>query len=522
MALTQAAVALSPQPAGDLERFRLRRFVSELIDAGEAEVHDAPIALGELGHVLDGNPKAVLFHDVGPERTEVVGNVMGSRKRLAMAFGVGERALLPTMVSRLGTPQAPVEIASSQAPVHQEVLTGEDADFRRLPIHLQHGLDGAPYISATLDFSHDPHSGGQNVGVRRLMLRGRREAGIDLNAPSDLRAHYMRASQAGKKLPLSIAIGGHPCDFLGALCAMPPMDETAILGALRASPVPLVRCITNELLVPADAEIVLEGYLDELGWHAPEGPYGEYLGYYGKLKMNPVFHLTAITKRHDALFQTATIGGRHVAMTDTAQLGSLKTEQAIWIALQTAVREPIAVHATAASGGMYNARVSLRQRVPGEARNAIAAVLGSTGDVKHVFVVDPDVDVFSHEQLEWALATRFQADRDLVVASGFRAVPLDPSLQGQRAGAKVGFDLTMPFGAAQSMEYAIPEPPTFAASERRSVREALKIGPKTYLELMNAAGTTDGRELLVELEALYASKTLHRLDDGRYCLKDEG
>ena len=122
----------------------------------------------------------------------------------------------------------------------------------------------------------------------------------------------------------------------------------------------------------------------------------------------------------------------------------------MWAALQQAIREPVAVCCTASSGGMYNVRVALRQRFPGEARNAIAAVFGSTADVKHVFVVDEDIDVFSDEQVDWALATRFQADRDFVVASGFRAVPLDPSLAGSRTGAKAGFDCTKPFGRADA------------------------------------------------------------------------
>ena len=100
---------------------------------------------------------------------------------------------------------------------------------------------------------------------------------------------------------------------------------------------------------------------------------------------------------------------------------------------------------------MYNVRVSMRQRYPGEARNAIAAVFASAADVKHVFVVDEDIDVFDDQQIDWALATRFQADRDLVVESGFRAVPLDPSLEGRRVGAKAGFDLTRPFGKGDAL-----------------------------------------------------------------------
>ena len=164
---------------------------------------------------------------------------------------------------------------------------------------------------------------------------------------------------------------------------------------------PIVKCVTNDIYVPADAEYVLEGYLDSKGHAEPEGPYGEYVGYYGVVKRNPVFHLTAITHRKDALFQTVTIGGKHLGRTDTAQLTTVKTESAAWAGLVTAVREPVACFATPSSGGMYNVRVSIRQRVPGEARNAIAAVFGSMAEAKQVFVFDDDIDVFSDEQCDW-------------------------------------------------------------------------------------------------------------------------
>jgi UbiD family decarboxylase len=286
--------------------------------------------------------------------------------------------------------------------------------------------------------------------------------------------------------------------------------------------VPIVQCVSIDLKVPADAELVLEGYLDPHGLVEPEGPYGEYIGYYGALKNNPVFHLTAITRRRDALFQTVTIGGARLECTETAQLAAAKTEAAIWAVLAQALREPVAVCCTASSGGMYNVRVSIRQRYPGEARNAIAAVFCSTADVKHVFIVDDDIDVFSAEQVDWALATRFQADRDFVVASGFRAVPLDPSLAGSRTGAKGGFDCTKPFGKADSFEFTVPKPPQLPKRERRSVECALNEGPATYLELMAALGTRDGREILRVFDRLYQEGRLKRLQDGRYSLNGEG
>ena len=212
-------------------------------------------------------------------------------------------------------------------------------------------------------------------------------------------------------------------------------------------------------MVPADAEMVLEGYLDERGLVEPEGPTASTSATTASLKNNPVFHLTAITRRKDALFQTVTIGGARLGYTDTAQLGAAKTEAAIWNVLQQAIREPIAVCCTASSGGMYNVRVSLRQRISGRGAQRHRRGVLLAGDVKHVFVVDDDIDVFSDEQIDWALATRFQADRDFVVASGFRCVPLDPSLQGSRTGAKAGFDCTKPFGKGDSVEFTVPYAP---------------------------------------------------------------
>src|SRR5215468_3921388 len=505
----------------DTERFRLRRFVEKLVQLGECEIHDKPIDMVDVASVLDGNTRATLFTSAGPDKQELVGNVMGSRKRLAMALDTDEKGLLPTLGERLQQPIPPVKV--KDAPVQEVVLKGDDADLTALPVHLQHGEDGAPYISASLDFAVFPDSGFTNIGARRIMLRGPRTAGIDLIAPSDLRAIYLEAATRKEPTPVSYVVGTHPAGYIAAMMAMPPMDELDIAGAVRGAPVPIVKCVTNDVWVPADAEYVLEGYLDPKGPTEPEGPYGEYVGYYGVVKRNPVFRVTAITHRKDALFQTATIGGRFLARTDTAQLTTIKTETAAWAALQTAVREPVAVFATPSSGGMYNIRISLRQRVPGEARNAICAVFGSMAEAKHVFAFDADIDVFSDEQVDWALATRFQGDRDLVVASGFRVVPLDPSLGGARTGAKVGFDCTIPFGKTDAFEWAVPAAPKLPDKPRRkNVLDVLQQEPASFVELMAALGSRDGREIVRALDALYAADRLGRRDDGRYVLKDGG
>jgi 2,5-furandicarboxylate decarboxylase 1 len=501
----------------DLERFALRPFLQSL-SPEEFELKSGTIKLSAIAAVLEGNPKAVLFEQPAGESTALCGNVAASRNRLAAAFNTTADRLLPEVLKRLRMPGRVVTVPRESAPVQQVVLTGDDCDFTKLPVHLQHGLDGAPYISSSIDFAVDATTGWTNVGVRRLMLRGRRTAGVDLIAPSDLRAIYLEHAARGEPLPVAFAVGTHPIDHVAATMRM-PTDELELLASLRGAPLGVVKCVTNDLMVPADAQYILEGYLDPKGHIEPEGPYGEFLGYYGGVKRNPLFHLTAITHRRDAVFQTSTISGRDMATTDTAQLCALRTEVTVWRALEVAVREVKAVYADPASGGMFNVRIAMQQRVPGEARNAIAAVFSCLANVKHVFVVDPDIDIFSNAQMEWAMATRFQADRDLVTQDRMRAMPLDPSLAGTHYTAKAGFDLTLPFlrpGTSRSIEHRVPAAPTFEGARFASLEAALEHGPKLFAEMMAAIDSSDGREIVRWLEDSNATRKVARDDEGRY------
>ncbi len=501
----------------DLDVFRLRRFVERMIDEGEVEVVEEPIALADVPQKMDGNERAVFFKKVGPEKTELIGSMTGARSRIAKAFNIEPEELLSEVNRRLEKLQKIVELESAEAPVHEVILLENDIDLTTLPIHLQHERDGAPYISASLDYVIDPDTGWTNTGARRLMLRGARETGIDLAAPSDLKAIYEKCVANGNRLPISFVIGAHPSDHVAAVMRL-PLDELSIVASMRGAPLPVVRCVTNNIRIPADAEYVIEGYLDERGYIEPEGPYGEFLGYYGAMRLNPVFHVTAITQRRDALFQTSTISGEHIGRTDTTQLNAIRAEVTVWRALQAAVREPVGVHITTSSGGSFNVRVALKQRMPGEARNAISAVMGSLANSKNIFVVDPDVDIFNDAQLDWALATRFQADRDLVVESGFRTLPLDPSLGEKRTGAKAGFDLTLPLGEV-SLSHTVPRFSGFGGKTHKNVEEALSEKPLSFGEIMAAVGTRDGREIVRALESLRSVGSLDRIGDGLYALR---
>jgi len=503
---------------GGFSHHDLRSFLAAAQRAGLMKRVEERTELADIAAQCEGEERVVYFDRVGPEAAPLVGNVAGSRALLALAFGTTPGDLLQEVRRRLANPKSTRAVASTDAPAQQVVLTGEQADFSRLPIHLQHGLDGGLYISSSTDIVFDPATGLTNVGMRRLMIRGRREAGVDLVAPSDLRAIYEQCVARGEHLPVAFVVGSHPVDHIAATMRI-PVDEVGLMASLRGEDLPVVKCVTNDLMVPADAEFILEGYFDRAGYVEPEGPYGEFLGYYGGVKTNPVFHLTAITHRRDPIFQTSTISGAHLGRTDAAQLMALRTEVTIWRALESAIREPLNVYATTSSGGVCNIRISMRQRVPGEARNAIAAAFGSLGNVKHVFVYDPDIDIFSDEQCDWALATRFQADRDFVMQTGMRTLPLDPSLRGERVGTKAGFDCTMPVEMGRSLEARVPQPPVLAGERFASIEAALAAGPKTYAELMAAIGTRDGREIFAIFDALRADNRLGRDPAGRWMLR---
>ena len=228
----------------DYDRFRLRTFLDSLAQLGELETHADAFKLADVGRVLEGNPKAVLFRQVGTERVPLAGNVIGSRARMAHAFGVQPRELLAEVLSRLQNKPEFVEVARDEAPVQQVVSTGAEADLTKLPVHLQHGYDAGPYISAAMDFAIDRATGWTNVGLRRLMLRGRQETGIDLVAPSDLRTIFLASLGRREPLPLSIVVGGHPIDYLAATLRL-PVDELGLISSLRGAPLPVVKGITN-------------------------------------------------------------------------------------------------------------------------------------------------------------------------------------------------------------------------------------------------------------------------------------
>jgi 2,5-furandicarboxylate decarboxylase 1 len=505
--------------AFDTEKFRLRRFVERLAALGDVETHDVPVSLGALATLIEDSPKATHFRAVGPERFEMVAGVNASPKRIAAAFGVDEKQVLGEYLRRLQQPQTVAEIASAEAPVHQIVLTGEKIDLTRLPFYLQHELDGAPYISAAMDFSLDPATGKSNVGCRRLMLRSRDTLRSNLTQPSDLRRIYIACAERKERLPVSFVIGAHPCDFLAAT-ARAPIDEFELIARIRGESLAMVRGVTNNVPVPADAELVIEGYFDEAGYSEIEGPYGELYGLYGPMHPDPVFHVTAITMRRDVLHQTLLHGGKYLPRNDAAQLCAVNFAVMVWRAVKETGIDIVDVYLPPAATGLHHARIAIRQTASGQARAAIAAVM-KLPLLKHVFVVDDDVDVHSEDAMEWAFATRFRADRDLIAEPGHFALSMDPTGENGKM-VKAGFDLTRPFGAPDIIENRLSRTPHLKLNARyQNVRQALEGGPKYFVELMEGLGTDDGRGVVIELDRLRQDGMLDRGSNGEWLLKPQ-
>jgi 2,5-furandicarboxylate decarboxylase 1 len=503
----------------DCETFRLRRFVDRLIELDEVEIHDEPVKLTDLSRMIEGTEKALLFKQAGPDRVEIVAKTAGNRKRLAAAFDVAENQLYDEYFKRLANPKSSVEVPSDEAPVHAVKLTGKDVDLTKLPFYPHHAFDGSCYLSSAIDYSIDPATGRRNVGCRRLSLRNRTETGTNVTAPSDLKRIYTGCIARGQKLPITFTVGTHPLDFVAATMRQPG-DELSLVSTLRGEAAPVVKSLTNDILVPADAEMTLEGYLDERGYVEPEGPYGEYMGYYGAIHMDPVFHCTAITMRRDALHHTLLHGSAFVLdQTDSAVISAMRTEAEAMRILKATVREPVDVYLRSVSGGSNTMRVSIKQRTFTEARSAIAALFGGIMRLKHVYVFDEDIDIHDDRQVEWALGTRFQADQDMVVLQGMMGMTMDPSLQGRRTGAKAGFDCTKPYGRDGEIPLTRSAAKVFKGPARfQTVEQALSSSPMFYADVVESVGSDDGREIACALDALRQEGRLGRDRDGRYHL----
>ena len=257
-------------------------------------------------------PAAILCQSVEDYDIPVVAGLYWTRARLASALGWPEGELGGRFARAATRPISPMIV--TDAPCQEVVVTGDDVDLTALPIPFMHEKDGGPYISAGVAFAQDPELG-PNSGCYRLMFRTRREMAMDLFTASDMRRYYTKTYERNQSLPVAIAIGVHAFEHMASAYKAPAgTNEMEIAGGLRGEPTALVRARTVDVMVPANAEIVLEGELLPNGWTADEGPFGEFAGMQGDLKHNPLFRVGAITHRRDPdLLRAANAMGKRLA-----------------------------------------------------------------------------------------------------------------------------------------------------------------------------------------------------------------
>jgi len=413
---------------------------------------DLDFELAAVAKRQDGS-KAVLFPspkrgDANAPNVPVIANLLAERSWVAESLGVGQGEVLDAFRRAVDQPLPWEEVAD--APAQQRVILDPDL-LRDLPIPLHNEHDSGPYISAGLVIARNPRTGVQNVSINRLQISAKDRMGI-LMLPRHLHAFYAAAEEAGDPLEVAVAIGVDPATLLASQAIVPiDFDELEVAGALHGAPLRVAKCATNNVRVPADAEVVIEGRLLP-NVRESEGPFAEFPQYYGPAGNREVIQVDAITTRANPMFHTIVSAGMEHLL-----LGAIPREATIVAYLQRSFPNVIDVNLSQGGVCRYHLAVQIDKRQEGEPRNIIAGAFSSHADIKQVIVVDKDVDVHDPTAVEWAVATRFQAGRDLVILPGALGSKLDPSAE-DGISDKMGLDATMPV-KREGLDYVVVHVP---------------------------------------------------------------
>ncbi|MBI2860992.1 MAG: UbiD family decarboxylase [Chloroflexi bacterium] len=421
----------------------------------------------------------VFCPEIKGSKIPLVTNLIGDYNRWAVALGidqatfkkVGEIAIFQEYSKRRSQTRPVQEIPSSEAPVKEVVMRGDDVDLTILPLLHHAELDSGKYVNIGFTVCRDPDTGICNAGVYRHELKSRNELGcfiIPANHGSYIARRY---AEMGKPMEIALVCGHHPMVVLGS-CASGPlnMNELEVMGSLLGEPLRVTRGETVDLPVPADAEIVIEGTVDTRQW-ITDGPYAEYQGYYGDVTPCYLMKVSAITMRKDAIFHDLDNAHReHITWS------VLSHEYRGFQAVKAVVPTIKAMHIFPHTLGFKIAAVSIRKRVPGEARLAGLAALQDF-QVKVSVVVDEEIDVYNEAQVLWAVGTRTLADRGVHIIPDLLAPGLDPTAYDesrQKKGTmvtKVVIDATRPIG----LPFAIPITPPKDLWESMELEDYLKV-----------------------------------------------
>ncbi len=469
----------------------LRAFVDALKKRRELHEISAPVdPYLEIAEITDrvvkaGGP-ALLFTNVKGSAFPVLTNQFGTQARMAAALDAGtldEAADRLRKLLDIAPPSADaglfgkIDALKSFAPlanaIPQTVKSGScqdvvinDPDLTKIPVLTTWPMDGGPFVTLPLVITRDPKSGRFNVGMYRMQVYNATETGMHWQRHKHGRAH---ADAWGDRIPVAVAIGADPAITYAATAPLPPvLDEFAFAGILRGKPVKLVQCKTVDLKVPADAEFVLEGYVDNTDMRT-EGPFGDHTGVYSLADQYPTFHVTCITHRKDAIYPATVVGKPPM---EDAWIGKA-TERLFLPLLQMVLPEVIDMNLPV-EGGFHNlAIISIKKSYPGHAKKVMNALWGLGHMMmltRMLIIVDSDVNVQNVREVAWFVLNNLAPDRDVVMMPG----PVDDLDHGSYSvayGTKMGIDATRKTAAeGYTREWPpdiVMDEPTRALVERR-------------------------------------------------------
>ena len=447
---------------------RLREFITRLEAAGELQRITAKVDTRfEIAEITDriskseGGGKALLFESTGTEYP-VLMNMMGSDRRMAMALGVddlediskridellkGVMSPKDGIVDKLRMLPLLADVAKwfprklkGRGECQEVVWQGDEADLSRLPILTSWGCDGGPFITLPMVCTKDPETGIPNMGMYRMQIFDNHTTGMHWHRHKTGARHYDAYKRLGRRMPVSVALGGDPAYIYSATAPMPDnMDEMLLAGMLRRRPVRLVQCLTNDLWVPADCDFIIEGYVDPTEDLAVEGAFGDHTGFYSLTDLYPRFHVTAITSRRDAVYPATIVG---VPPMEDAYIAKA-TERIFLAPIRLAVQPEVRDLYMPEQGTAHNiALVSIAKRYMGQA-NKVAQGLWGAGQMmfnKYLLITPEHTDLRNKEHI-FALLRGLNPHRDMIWSEGILDV-LDHATPTTGYGSKLAIDLT--------------------------------------------------------------------------------
>ncbi len=390
-------------------------------------------------------------------------NLGASYDRMALALGSDSiQEVVKVLAAREMKPLPLKEVSKSKAPVKEVILKGKDADLDLLPIIQHNEFDAGRYIDAAPLVMKERGTGQYNAGIYRHQKQGKHQLGVMINAANH--GNYVRAEYEdhNEPTPCYLVVGHHPALLVAAVAKIPGVGkELEVTGAYLGEGLEMVPAETIDMMVPAGAEIIIEGFIPP-NKRQFEGPYGEWPRYYYKEGDQPFMEVTAITMRKDPVYQTIfNAHPEHHILGAVPRLGSLYRRVRDSVPSVTAVNLPLSAM------GRSHVYISLKKRVEGEPKQAAMAAFVTESAIKHAIVVDDDIDVFDEPDVLWALAMRFQADRDLVIIPNTLGSHLNPTAYGLNRMEKGNMETKLIFDATKPLPPL--EFPALAKAPRRMV-----------------------------------------------------